>query len=365
MKIRAAVFRDGTHNPSMEELDLAGPRAGEVLVKLVATGVCHTDLKSSGPGPVPKPVVLGHEGAGIVEAVGAGVTKVAKGDHVVMTFGFCGHCASCNDAEPAYCHNQGALNFFCSPVEGLRFKDGKGADVHGDFFSQSSFATHAVGHERNVVKVRKDAPLELLGPLGCGIQTGAGAILNDFKLKPGQSLAVFGVGALGLSAIMAARIAGASRIIAIDRHQHRLDLARELGADETIVAGADPVSAQVLGFVPDGVNFALDTTGVLSVMRQAIDSLAPRGMAGFVTSPWDGSELSVSVRHLLFGRKIRGIIEGNSNPDVFIPMLIDFYMQGRFPFDRLVKFYPFEKIADAFHDSEAGTTVKPILRIAA
>ncbi|MDH7796565.1 MULTISPECIES: NAD(P)-dependent alcohol dehydrogenase [unclassified Beijerinckia] len=366
MKVRAAVFRDGTLNPSFEDLTLAGPRAGEVLVKIVASGVCHTDLKSAGKvSPVPKPVVLGHEGAGVVEAVGAGVTKVAKGDHVVLTFGFCGHCPSCADAEPAYCYNQGRLNFECTPVDGLRYTDASGNPVHGDFFSQSSFATYAVGHERNVVKVRKDAPLELLGPLGCGIQTGAGAILNDFKLQPGQTLAVFGVGALGLSAVMAARIAGASRIVAVDRHAHRLDLARDLGADLTIVAGSEPTSAEILKQIPGGVDFALDTTGVLPVMRQAIDSLAPRGMAGFVTSPWDGSELSVSVRHLLLGRKIRGIIEGNSNPDVFIPMLVDFFMQGRFPFDRLVQFYNFDEIAKAFHDSEDGKTVKPVLRIAA
>lgn len=366
MKVRAAVFRDGTLNPSFETLTLAGPRTGEVLVKIVASGVCHTDLKSAGKvSPVPKPVVLGHEGAGIVEAVGEGVTKVAKGDHVVLTFGFCGHCPSCADAEPAYCHNQGKFNFECSPVEGLRYTDASGNPVHGDFFSQSSFATHAIGHERNVVKVRKDAPLELLGPLGCGIQTGAGAILNDFKLRPGQKLVIFGVGALGLSAVMAARIAGAGRIIAIDRHAHRLELAKELGADTTLVAGSEPASAEVMKLAPGGVDFALDTTGALPVMRQAIDSLAPRGMAGFVTSPWDGTELSISVRHLLFGRKIRGIVEGNSNPDVFIPLLIDFYMQGRFPFDRLVKFYNFDEIAKAFHDSEDGKTVKPVLRIAA
>lgn len=366
MKINAAVFRDDSLRPSMEALELTGPRPGEVLVRIVATGVCHTDLKSAGPGTrIPRPVVLGHEGAGIVQAVGPGSSELKPGDHVVMTFGSCGRCPSCLDAEPAYCYdNLRGGNFACKRSEGEHYLSGNGEPVHGDFFHQSSFATHAIGSERNVIKVRDDAPLEMLGPLGCGVQTGAGAILNDFKLRPGQTLAVFGVGALGLSAVMAARIAGAGRVIAIDRHVRRLELARELGADEIILAGADSVAKDVMRQVPGGVDFSLDTTGVLSVMRQAVDVLAPRGTCGFVTGPWDGTELPISVLNLLVGRKLRGIIEGNSNPSVFIPLLVDFYMGGRFPFDKLVRFYPFDGIAQAFHDIEEGVTVKPILKIA-
>lgn len=362
MKIQAAVFREPGQGPAIEELELSGPGAGEVLVRIVATGVCHTDLKSADAGSrVPFPVVLGHEGAGVVEAVGPGVTKLSEGDHVVMTFGSCGHCPSCRDAEPAYCHN--ANNSACTRADGSHYLTSGGAPVHGDFFNQSSFATHAIGNQRGVVKVRKDAPLELLGPLGCGVQTGAGAILNDFKMKPGQTLAVFGVGTLGLSAVMAARIAGAGRIVAVDLHAHRLELARELGADDTILAADDPVAPEIMGLHPAGVDFSLDTTGAPPVMRQAIDVLAPRGTCGFVTGPWDGTELPISVRNLIPGRKVRGIAEGNSNPDVFIPLLIDFHMRGRFPFDRLAHFYPFEDIAHAFHDSEEGTTIKPVLRI--
>lgn len=360
MKIRAAVFRDESGHPSIEELDLSGPGAGEVLVKVVSAGICHTDHKSAGPGPVPKPVVLGHEGAGIVEAVGAGVSKLAVGDHVVMTFGSCGRCMSCNEAEPAYCDDGFKYCFACERDNYLSSAQGP---VHGDFFSQSSFATYAIGNERSVVKIPKDVPLDIMGPLGCGIQTGAGAILNDFKLQPGKTLAVFGTGALGLSAIMAGRIAGARTIIAIDRHAHRVELAKELGAHFGIVPGTESVADQVKALVPGGVDFVLDTTGVLTVMRQGIDCLAQRGMAGFVTSPWDGSELSLNVRHLLPGRKVRGIIEGNSNPDVFIPQLVAFWKDGRFPFDKLIKFYDFEDIEKAFHDSETGATVKPVLRV--
>jgi aryl-alcohol dehydrogenase len=362
MKIRAAVFPDESLNPSIEELELSGPQAGEVLVRITAIGVCHTDLKTAGPGGrSPRPVVLGHEGAGVVEAVGPGVDRLVPGDHVVMSFDSCGHCPSCLDAEPAYCYH--ADHFACTRADGEFYLSADGVAVHGDFFNQSSFATHAIGKQRGVVKVRKDAPLELLGPLGCGVQTGAGAVLNVFKMKPGQTIAVFGAGSLGLSAVMAARIAGAGRIIAIDLLPNRLQLGVELGADEVIEAGADPVAARVLGLMPDGVDFALDTTGVASVMLQAIEVLAPRGTFGFVTAPLDGSDLSLSMRPLMKGRKVQGILEGNSNPDVFIPRLVDFFMRGQFPFDRLARFYPFEEIGQAFHDSEEGTAVKPILRM--
>lgn len=362
MQIKAAVFRDHSLEPSIEELELTGPLAGEVLVRVKAAGVCHTDIKTAETvGRSPRPVVLGHEGSGVVEAVGAGVTKVIPGDHVVMSFGSCGHCPSCLDAEPAYCYN--ADHFGCTRPDGSHYLAAGDTPVHGDFFNQSSFATHAIGHQRGIVKVTKDAPLELLGPLGCGIQTGAGAILNIFRMKPGQTLAVFGAGSLGMSAIMAARIAGAARIIAVDLHPRRLQLAAELGADEVIMGGDEPAGPRVLSLLPDGVDFALDTTGASAVMQEAIEMLAPRGTFGFVTAPLDGSALSLNMRPLMKGRRIQGIMEGNSNPDRFIPRLVDFFMQGRFPFDRMTRFYPFNDIAQAFHDSEAGDTVKPILRM--
>ena len=366
MKISAALT---TRPDSLDivELDLAGPRDNEVLVRIVATGVCHTDLKSaSAVSPVPRPVVLGHEGAGVVERVGSAVTKVVPGDHVVLTFAYCGQCRPCLDAEPAYCDNQWPLNFGCTRPNGESYLHRHGEPVHGDFFGQSSFATHAIADHRNVVKVRSDAPLEKLGPLGCGVQTGAGAVLNDFKLRPGQSLAVFGVGTLGLSAVMAARLAGASRVIAVDRHAHRLKLAAELGADAVIETADAPATGEIKQLTGgQGVDFALDTTGVPAVMRQAIDVLAPRGECGYVTSPWTGEDFPIPIRQLLLGRKVRGIIEGNSNPDLFIPRLVDLYMQGRFPFDRLIRFYPFAEIAHAFHDAETGASIKPVLMMPA
>ena len=363
MQIRAAVFHDETGKPSIEALELSGPAAGEVLVRIVATGVCHTDLRIAGmPGRSPRPVVLGHEGAGIVEAVGSGITDLEEGDHVVMTFASCGACPSCLDAQPAYCYV--ADQFACTRADGSVYLRGEEGPVHGDFFNQSSFATHAIANRRRgIVKVRKDAPLELLGPLACGIQSGAGVILNDLKMKPGQTLAVFGAGALGLSAIMAAKLTGAGRIIAVDVHQNRLRLACELGAHEVINGTEEAVSERIFASLPDGVDCAFDTSTVASVMRDAIDVLAPRGAFIFAAPPVGTGELPVPMRHMMQGRRLLGTLEGNSNPDVFIPQLIDFFMAGQFPFDRLVSFYPFDEIERAFHDSEAGTTVKPILRM--
>jgi aryl-alcohol dehydrogenase len=308
-------------------------------------------------------VVLGHEGAGIVEAVGDGVSDLGAGDPVVMSFNSCGHCPSCLDAEPAYCYT--ADHFGCTRADGSFYLHAEDGPVHGDFFNQSSFATHALAKRRGVVKVRGDAPLKSLGPLGCGIQTGAGAVLNVFKLKPGQTLAVFGAGSLGLSAVMAAKIAGAGHVIAVDVHPNRLQMAAELGADEVIRASAsaddDRVGERILSILPDGVDFALDTTSLAPVMQSALKVLAPRGTFGYVSAPEDTGQLSVAMRPLMLGRKITGILEGNSNPEVFIPQLVDFHMQGKFPFDRLIRYYPFDDIEQAFHDSETGATIKPIL----
>jgi aryl-alcohol dehydrogenase len=365
MKIKAAVVGED-NQITVRDLELSGPEPHEVLVRIVATGVCHTDLKCAETSllTTKRPVVLGHEGAGIVEIVGSAVTELKPGDHVVMTFASCGSCRSCREAEPAYCYSQLPLNFSCDrPRGGKPYLCDDKATIHGDFFGQSSFASHAIGTERNVIKVPDDVPLEILGPLGCGIQTGAGAVLNDFKVGPGDVLAVFGTGSLGLSAVMAARYAGAKTVIAVDRVQHRLDLALELGADHVIDASKTDATAEIMRLTGDGVDYALDTTAVASVMRQAIDVLAPRGTCGYVTGSSDGMDLGLPVRNMLLGRKVRGIVEGNSNPKLFIPFLVELYRKGRFPFDRLIGFYPFEEINAAFAAVHSGETIKPVLRI--
>jgi aryl-alcohol dehydrogenase len=365
MKIEAAVTRAKSAPMSLETIELESPRTDEILVKLVATGICHTDIAMRDQAyPVPQPIVLGHEGAGIVAAVGSAVRKVKLGDRVVMTFNSCGRCVSCKDHAPTYCYEFFGYNFAGGRPDGSSPLSKDGKSIHGNFFGQSSFASHALCHERNVVKVPDDVPLEFLGPLACGIQTGAGGIINSLKVGMGQTLAVFGVGSVGLSAVMAARLVGAATIIAVDLNESRLKLAKELGATHVINAGAASAVEEIRGLTGGaGVDFTFESTGIIPVLRQAIDALAPRGTCGFVGASPAGSEIAVNVTDIMTGgRKIQGIVEGDSNPDLFIPRMIEFYKQGRFPFDKLISFYPFAEINTAIHDSENGKAVKPVVR---
>jgi aryl-alcohol dehydrogenase len=367
-KIVAAVAREPRAPLVLEDGQIEDPRPDEVLVRVVATGVCHTDMVVRDQlFTAPLPMVLGHEGAGIVEAVGAAVTEVVPGDHVVMTYMWCGHCHTCESGHPAHCENMGALNFGGGRLDGSHATtDAQGQPVHDHFFGQSSFSTLALANERNIVKVDKDAPLELLGPLGCGIQTGSGAVLQALGVKAGSSFAAFGAGAVGLSAIMAAKIAGATKIIAVDVTPSRLELAKELGATHTINSReTDPVAA-IREITGGGADYTLECSGRAAVLRQAIDALAVLGQCGIVGATPEGTEVPLNVNDVMIpGRRIVGIVQGDVVSKVFIPMLIEFHRQGRFPFDKLVRFYPFDQINQAIADSESGVTIKPILRMPA
>ena len=360
MKIQAAVCREGSPVPVIESLDLEDPRPGEVLVRLVATGVCHTDLRVAALAGAPRPIVLGHEGAGVVERVGEGVEDLAPGQKVLMSYAFCGVCVSCRRNVRAYCTEAAPRNFSGLRGDGTSPLSKDGAPVFGAFFGQSSFASHAVCDAGQVVKAPDDLPLEILAPLGCGVQTGAGAILNSLKVAPGQSVVVFGTGSVGLSAVMAARVAGASRIVAVDLNPARLELALELGATEAIdPSRVDPTGA-VMALTGSGADVVLNTTDVPQVYLQGIACLAPQGTFGFVTGSTAPLELNLTPI-LLGGRKIQGILQGDSEPQSFIPSLIELYRQGRFPMDRLITAYPFEAIAEAMHASETGAAIKPVL----
>jgi aryl-alcohol dehydrogenase len=352
----------------MEPAHLEAPRDDEVLVKVVATGLCHTDLVVRDQVyPVPLPIVLGHEGAGIVEAVGPAVEKVAPGDHVAVSFLNCGRCRPCFDGSPASCANFNDMNFAGQRPDGshaLTATERDDAALHDRFFAQSSFATYAIAHERNTVKVRADAPLELVGPLGCGIQTGAGTVLRALELDAGSSFAVTGAGAVGLSAVMAARVAGATTIIAVDVVPSRLDLARELGATHAINGKDSDAVVEIHRITGSGVDYALDTTGLPALIRQAVDALRQNGTAAILGASRPDATLDIAANAFMQSCKtIKGVVEGNSVPDVFVPQLLDLYMQGRFPFDRLVQFYDFDQINQAAADAESGATVKPILRV--
>lgn len=365
-EIKAAVIHQKSGAFQIENLLQDDPNPDEVRVRIVATGMCHTDMVARDQlYDVPLPIVLGHEGSGIVEQIGANVRKLKVGDHVVLTYMWCGHCHPCIQGDLTYCKNFYPLNFGGGREDrstATYFPGGK-KTVHDHFFGQSSFGTHALVHERNAVKVPDDAPLELLGPLGCGIQTGAGAVMNALRVQPGSSFVAFGGGAVGLSAIMAARIAGATTIIATDVVPSRLELAMTLGATHVINSReVDPVEA-VREITHGGANFSLESSGRPDVLRQAIDALAIRGVCGIVGAPALGTEASFDVNGVMTtGKRIVGIIEGDSKPDIFIPILIELFKQGRFPFDKLVKFYSLEQINLAAEDSEKGITIKPIVR---
>ena len=365
-EIKAAVVREKGGPFKLETLTLEEPRRDEVLVKIVAAGMCHTDMVARDKVyDVPHPIVLGHEGAGVVESVGADVRKVAPGDPVVLTYMSCGHCKPCYLGEPVYCVNAYPLCFGGAREDGsTATRDTQGSPIHDHFFGQSSFGTFALGNERNVVKVSKDVPLELLGPLGCGIQTGAGAVMNALKIRSGASFAVFGAGAVGLSAVMAARIVGATTIIAADVVPSRLQTAKELGATDVVNSREqDPVAA-IKEITGGGANFSLEATGRPEVLRQAIEALTSRGECGIVGAAPLGAEVCFDINDVMIpGKTIRGIIEGESVPEVFIPQLVELHAQGRFPFDKLVKFYGFDQINQAAEDSEKGGTIKPVIRM--
>ncbi|WP_348981745.1 NAD(P)-dependent alcohol dehydrogenase [Novosphingobium sp. SG916] len=367
-EITAAVAREQGAPFAIETAKIAAPGPGEVLVRIVAVGVCHTDIIVRDQYyPVPLPAVLGHEGSGVVEATGAGVAAVAPGDHVVLSFASCGVCNPCLSGHPAHCADFFGLNFGGGRKDGSTATcDAHGHVLHDHFFGQSSFGSFAIAQERNVVKVAKDAPLELLGPLGCGIQTGAGAVLRAMKVPAGASFAAFGSGAVGLSAIMAARVAGATKIIAVDVTPSRLELALELGATHVVNSRqTDPVAA-IQEITGGGADFTLESSGRPEVLRQAIDALTILGTCGIVGAPKLGTEAKFDVNMVMVpGKRIMGIVEGDAVPQVFIPELIALHAQGRFPFDRLVRFYDFADINQAVSDSENGKTIKPILRLPA
>jgi aryl-alcohol dehydrogenase len=338
------------------------PRTDEVLVRMVAVGVCHTDLGVRAGGiPFKLPGILGHEGAGIVERVGSAVTRVKPGDKVLLTFTSCGACRNCRSGHPAYCATWLPGNL----INGTR-DDGSPTvwrgetAVGGHFFGQSSFAALAVVDERSVVRLDADADLEQLAPLGCGVQTGFGAVWNVLNPAPGESLAVFGAGAVGLAAVMAAGMLPLSMIIAVDRLPARLELAREFGATHTINTAETDLASALAEFAP-GIDHAVDTTGNPGVLRTAVDALAPRGSCAVVGAPPAGTEVSLDIQGLLTGKRILGVTLGDGEPETLLPQLVALHKQGRLPLARLIRHYRLDELDQAAADMHDGNTVKPVV----
>lgn len=364
MKITAALTRGKGSAFEWTEMDLDAPRADEILVEIKAVGLCHTDLVARDQIlPVPLPAVFGHEGAGVVMKTGAAITKVKPGDRVVLTFRSCGHCTRCDAGEPSYCQSAVGLNYAGCRPDGSRTLHRDGEPVSSNFFGQSSFATHAIAYETNVVRVENDLPFVALAPLGCGVQTGAGAVLRALRCEEGSSILISGGGSVGLSAVMAAKVAGCSVIILSDPMPERRGLALELGATHA----HDPAEGKLARFtraiLPAGCDYALDTTGIGAVMEAALASLRPHGTLGMLGVPSDPAERMPGLASvvLTFGYTIKGIIEGDSEPDLFIPELLRLHAGGRFPYDRLIRTYAYGDLNRAVEDQHAGKVVKAVL----
>jgi aryl-alcohol dehydrogenase len=364
VQITAAVARTNGAPFTIEQLELDALRHNEVRVRMVATGICHTDtLVRDGVYPTPLPAVLGHEGAGVVEEVGDSVVSVVPGDHVVLAAAYCGHCKRCRNGQMAYCENLMAADFGGRRLDGATALSKDGEAISSHFFGQSSFATYANVVEESVVRVDKDVPLEHLGPLGCGINTGAGTVLNELQPEIGSSLVVFGTGAVGCAAVMAARVADCATIVAIDIHDSRLELARELGATHVINSKTENVSERLREITADaGVDYVVDTTGIPALLRQAADALGVRGTVALVGAAKPGTEVSFEIgSSLVKGWTFKTVVQGSSVPQVFIPRLIQLWKDGRFPFDKLVSDYSLEDINQGFEDSKSGKTIKPVI----
>ncbi|RWZ50808.1 NAD(P)-dependent alcohol dehydrogenase [Labedella phragmitis] len=364
MQITAAVAREHGQPLSIETLELDDLRANEVRVRMVSVGVCHTDaIVRDGVYPTPLPAVLGHEGAGVVEEVGSAVRSVAVGDHVVLGAAYCGYCRRCRSGEMAYCENLFAEDFGGRRRDGSTSLSRDGEVVSSHFFGQSAFATYANVVEESVIKVDRDVPLEHLGPLGCGLNTGAGTVLNELRPPAGSSIIVFGTGAVGSAAIMAAGVAGCTTIIAVDIVDSRLELARELGATHTINSRSEDVAEQITAITDGrGVDFAVDTTARSEQLRTAAEALGVRGTLALVGAAKPGTEVSLEIgSSLVKGWTFKTVVQGSSVPQVFIPHLIDLWREGKFPFEKLVGEYDLEHINDGFEDSRNGSVVKPVV----
>jgi aryl-alcohol dehydrogenase len=361
MRITAAVSHGADAPFELADVELDEPRADEVLVAIKAAGICHTDLTMKAAWPQElSPIVLGHEGAGVVAAVGAEVTGVHTGDRVLLSYRSCGGCPQCAAGHPTYCREFRALNATGTRPDGSTTMRRDGAPVYGSFFGQSSFASHALAHASNVLVVGADVDLGVAAPLGCAVQTGAGAVLNVLRPEPDASLAVFGTGGVGLSALMAGVAAGVGTIVAVDPVDERRQLAAELGATAVLDPGSDDVVDAIRQLTDGGATHALDTTARGAVINQAIEALAPLGTLALVGI--GAPELTIDVQKLIGrGGTLRGVIEGDAVPQTFIPLLLELHAAGRLPLERMIRTYAFEDIAAAAEDAAAGSAIKPVL----
>lgn len=366
MQARAAIMPERHGRWMLDQVEVAEPGPNEVLVRVVASGICQTDVHArDGFFPIPFPAVFGHEGAGIVERVGAAVSTLAPGDHVVMANPSCGRCEDCAAGYETYCVHAPQLkqSGFRADGRSLTFSR-DGSAVYGSFFQQSSFATLTLATARNTIRVPKEVPLDILAAFPCGVNTGAGTVLNVLKPRPGDSYVAFGAGTVGFAGLLAAKLSGCDPIVAVDLFDDRLTLALELGATHAVSAKHPDLVNEVKRLVGGrGAHFCLEAAGFPEALRAAVDVLAPRGTACLVGSARPGVEVSLEMKTIQGGRIVRGCSQGESDVQRFIPQLIELYRQGKLPIDRLVKHYPHANINEAVAEMLAGRTIKAVLKL--
>ncbi len=364
--MKAAVCREPNGKLKIEDVKLAEPEVNEVLVKLVASGVCHSDLHfMKGEMYCAMPMVAGHEGGGIVEKVGPGVTTLKPGDHVVMMVSFsCGKCRFCVEGRPTMCvENMAVMAGGVLPIScGMRLSAGDEALHH--LFGLACFAEYTVVHERSCVKVRDDAPLDKVCLLGCGVATGIGAAINTAGVRPGESVAIWGTGGVGLSAVMGARLAGAGKIIAIASNDKKLAMAKEFGADITVNYKKDEPVGKVMEVTGGGADYAIETAGKAEVIEQAYASIHGGGKCVVAGMAAIGTAVSIQSYEFLLGKAITGTVQGDIKAQVDIPRYIDMFMDGKLPFDKLIsKTYSLDQVNEAFEALEKGEVIRSVIKI--
>lgn len=364
MKISAAVTRTPKADFVLEEVTLAEPKGTDILVKVAGCGVCHTDAAARDQElPVSLPAIFGHEGSGEVIAVGEDVKTIQPGDHVVMTFYSCLKCDNCLTGSPNMCDEYLRVNFDSGCyADGTGRHTGKDGEAIGSFFSQSSFATYCIADENNCVVIDKDVDISIMGPLGCGIQTGAGTVCNRLKPEVGSSIVIFGCGAVGLSALMMAKIMGCGTIIGVDVVESRLALAKELGATHVLNGKNVNAVEEIKKITGMGAKYSIDTTAVPELINQALYCLGAKGTCAAIGGTGDKIvPIHFTSAMMATGNTLMCVVEGDSIPKTFIPQLVRLYKAGQFPFDRLIKKYPFAQINEAFADSKKGIAIKPVV----
>lgn len=338
--------------------------ADEVLVKIKAVGICHTDIASTKSiYPFTYPVVLGHEGAGVIEKVGIYVKGFEVGDHVVLSYAHCNHCQPCESGKPYICEDFYSLNTHgVTHQQKKKIRLTNGVEV-SNFFGQSSFAEYALVHKHNLVKVPKNLPLEFLGPLACGIMTGFGTVFEKLQPTKDESIAVFGCGTVGLSAIIASKLADCSTIIAVDVNDSKLEYAKKFGATHVINSSKVDVLEAIRSIEPKGVHYSIESTGIPTVLSQTIDCLRIPGKAALLSAVKYGTKVEIPYKAIQSERTIIGTVMGSVNPKVFITRLIKLFEENKLPLEEMITFYPFEQINKAINDIESGLAIKAVLKL--